>query len=198
MSHSLYTLTNEFSGIVAELEEYDLDPEVFQSTLDSLTLPIEQKVENIIKYMKSLESLAEAKKAEAKRLSESAASDLKKAEWFKAYMADNLTKAGIKNLDKVENNPPDELALGCDSICFVAILFSFFFLSSLYIPTIYSPDVDGFDDSLILISNIEVPCLLNISSDLDDFFDLDDAIFDKSDLFNNCDNLIKISSVFIF
>jgi Siphovirus Gp157 len=103
MSNSLYTLTNEFNEKVRELENYfsddsGLDPEVFQDTMDSLTLPLEQKVENIVKYMKSLEALAEAKKAEAKRLSESAASDLKKAEWFKNYMADNLQKANITKL----------------------------------------------------------------------------------------------------
>jgi hypothetical protein len=95
---NLYVLTNEFNEIVKDLEQYDLDPEVFQSTLDSLSAPIEEKVENIVKYMKSLEALAEAKKAEAKRLSESAASDLNKAEFFKNYMADNLKKANITKL----------------------------------------------------------------------------------------------------
>ena len=84
--------------IVGQLEEYDLDAETFQSTLDSLATPIEEKVENIVKYMKSLEALADAKKLEAKRLSESATADLKKVEWFKNYMADNLKKAGITKL----------------------------------------------------------------------------------------------------
>jgi hypothetical protein len=103
MSNSLYTLTNEFNEKVRELENYfgedsGLDPEIFQDTMDSLTLPLEQKVENIVKYMRSLEALAEAKKSEAKRLSESAASDIKKAEWFKNYMADNLKKANIDKL----------------------------------------------------------------------------------------------------
>jgi chromosome segregation ATPase len=98
MSNSLYQLTNDFMEIVSQLEEMELEPETMQDTLDSLQAPIEEKVENIVKYMRSLESLAEAKKAEAKRLSESAASDLKKAEWFKNYMADNLQKANIKEL----------------------------------------------------------------------------------------------------
>jgi FKBP-type peptidyl-prolyl cis-trans isomerase len=98
MSNSLYQLTNEFMEIVSQLEEMELEPETMQDTLDSLQAPIEEKVENIVKYTKSLEALAEAKKAEAKRLSESAASDLKKAEWFKNYMADNLQKAGISKL----------------------------------------------------------------------------------------------------
>jgi hypothetical protein len=102
MSNSLYNLTNEFAEKVAELEnyfnEYEVDPEIFKDTMDSIQAPIEEKVENIVKYMKSLEALADAKKLEAKRLSDSASSDLKKVEWFKNYMADNLKKANITKL----------------------------------------------------------------------------------------------------
>jgi hypothetical protein len=98
MSNSLYNLTNDFAAVVNHLEEMELDSEVLQDTLDSLQAPIEEKVENIVKYMKALEALADAKKLEAKRLSDSASSDLKKVEWFKNYMADNLKKAGIKDI----------------------------------------------------------------------------------------------------
>ena len=95
---NLYTLTNEFNEMASQLEEMELDPEVFQDTLDSLQAPIEEKIENIVKYMKSLEALADAKKLEAKKLSDSASSDLKKAEFFKNYMADNLKKANISSI----------------------------------------------------------------------------------------------------
>lgn len=95
---NLYQLVQEFKDTVAQLEELELDQEVLSDTLDSLTLPIEEKVENVVKYMKSLEALADAKKAEAKRLSESASSDLKKAEFFKNYIANNLQAAGMKEL----------------------------------------------------------------------------------------------------
>ena len=95
---NLYELTNEFKEMVSQLEEMELDHDVIQDTLDSMQAPIEEKVENIVKYMKSLEALADAKKLEAKRLSDSASADLKKAEFFKNYMADNLNKAGIKKL----------------------------------------------------------------------------------------------------
>jgi hypothetical protein len=98
MSNSLYNLTNDFAAVVNHLEEMELDSKVLQDTLDSLQAPIEEKVENIVKYMKSLEALADAKKLEAKRLSDSASSDLKKVEWFKNYMADNLKKVGIKDI----------------------------------------------------------------------------------------------------
>jgi hypothetical protein len=95
---NLYQLTNDFMEIVNQVEEYDLDSEVLASVIDGLQAPIEEKVENIVKYMKSLEALADAKKLEAKRLSDSASSDLKKVEWFKNYMADNLKKANITKL----------------------------------------------------------------------------------------------------
>lgn len=95
---SLYELTNQFQLAVAHLDEMELEQDLYQDTLDSIQAPLEQKVENIVKYVRSLEALAEAKKAEAKRLSESAAGDLKKIEWFKNYMADNLQKAGINKM----------------------------------------------------------------------------------------------------
>lgn len=95
---NLYTLTNEFLQIKNQLEDLDLDPQLFTDTLEGYKVPIEEKVENIVKYVKSLEALAEAKKAEAKRLSESAGKDLNKVEWLKQYIADNLNAAGIKSL----------------------------------------------------------------------------------------------------
>jgi hypothetical protein len=98
MSTSLYDLTNEFLEVMNRLEELIEDEQTLNDTLDSLKAPLEEKAENIIKYMRSLESLAQAKKDEAKRLQESAASDLKKAERLKSYLDENLKRAGLKNL----------------------------------------------------------------------------------------------------
>lgn len=95
---SLYELTNKFMEFKNWLDENDLDEQTAADTLETLQMPLEEKIENIVKYMKTLEALADAKKLEAKRLSESASSDLKKVEWFKNYMADNLKKAGITKL----------------------------------------------------------------------------------------------------
>jgi hypothetical protein len=98
MMGSLYEITQEFMEFQKQLEEMDLEDELFKDTLDSAMFPIEVKTENIIKHIKTLEALADAKKLEAKRLSDSASSDLKKVEWFKNYLTDNLNKAGIKKL----------------------------------------------------------------------------------------------------
>jgi hypothetical protein len=103
MSNSLYNLTNEFIAAMDNIndlieEGMDISERAYADTLEMLQMPLEEKAENIVKYMKSLEALADAKKLEAKRLSEAASKDLKKAESLKAYMADNLKKANITKL----------------------------------------------------------------------------------------------------
>jgi hypothetical protein len=98
MMGSLYEITQEFMEFQKQLEEMDLDDQTFEDTLDSAMFSIEVKAENIIKHIKTLEALADAKKLEAKRLSDSASSDLRKVERFKNYLTDNLNKAGIKKL----------------------------------------------------------------------------------------------------
>jgi hypothetical protein len=95
---SLYNLTAEFMQIAEQLEEMDLDQETFTDTLESLQIPIENKAENIIKFAKNLEAMAEARKAEAKRLTEQAAKDLKKAERLIAYLDHSLQMLNQKQL----------------------------------------------------------------------------------------------------
>lgn len=95
---SLYELTNEFLHTKQLLEEMELDELTFEDTLDAIKMPIEEKAENIVKLMKEWEALADAKKLEAKRLSESATNDLKKVERLKQYLQSNLETADIKKL----------------------------------------------------------------------------------------------------
>jgi hypothetical protein len=95
---SLYNLTAEFMQIAEQLEEMDIDQETFTDTLESLQIPIENKAENIIKFAKNLEAMAEARKAEAKRLTEQAAKDLKKAERLIAYLDHSLQMLNQKQL----------------------------------------------------------------------------------------------------
>lgn len=98
MANSLYDLTQEFLQIAAQLEEMELDSETMADTLEALQLPIEEKAENVIKYVKNLEAMAEARKNEAKRLTELAAKDLKRAEWLLNYLDSNLKILGKTKL----------------------------------------------------------------------------------------------------
>jgi chromatin segregation and condensation protein Rec8/ScpA/Scc1 (kleisin family) len=96
---SLYNLTAEFMQIAEQLEEMDLDQETITDTLESLQIPIENKAENIIKFAKNLEAMAEARKNEAKRLTEQAGKDLKKAERLKAYLDETMQMLGKRKMD---------------------------------------------------------------------------------------------------
>jgi CRISPR/Cas system Type II protein with McrA/HNH and RuvC-like nuclease domain len=98
MANSLYNLTTEFLQVAAQLEEMDLEKEIIADTLEALQLPIEEKAENVIKFVKNLEAMAEARKTEAKRLTELAAKDTKKAEKLLSYLDDNLKMLGKTKL----------------------------------------------------------------------------------------------------
>jgi chromatin segregation and condensation protein Rec8/ScpA/Scc1 (kleisin family) len=95
---SLYNLTAEFMQIAEQLEEMDLDSEIVADTLNSVSMPLEIKAENTIKYIKNLEAFAQARKEEAKRLNEQAAKDLKKAERLTNYLDSTLKLLDRKNL----------------------------------------------------------------------------------------------------
>jgi hypothetical protein len=95
---SLYDLSIEFLQVAQALEEMDLDQETIEDTLESFQGSIEEKAENIIKYTKNLEAMAEARKAEAKRLNELVAKDTKKAERLLNYLDESLRMIGKKKL----------------------------------------------------------------------------------------------------
>lgn len=95
---SLYNLSIEFLQVAQQLEEMELDQETLADTLESLQIPIEEKAENVIKFAKNLEAMAEARKTEAKRLTEQAAKDAKKAERLLSYLDDAMRMLNKKKL----------------------------------------------------------------------------------------------------
>lgn len=95
---SLYELTTDFLKVANELENMELDQTTIADTLESLELPIEEKAENIIKYAKNIQAMAEARKNESKRLAELAAADTKRADKLLGYLDDSLRMLGKKKL----------------------------------------------------------------------------------------------------
>ena len=69
---SLYTLTNDFIKVLNMLNDEDADEEMIKDTLESIDLDIEEKADNYAKIIKDLESKRDARKLEAKRLTDSA------------------------------------------------------------------------------------------------------------------------------
>lgn len=70
---NLYTLTENWKQVADMLYEEDIDEQCVLDTLESIEGEIEDKADNYAKIIKEFEALRDARKAEAKRLVDSAA-----------------------------------------------------------------------------------------------------------------------------
>ena len=69
---NLYELTNNYETVLNMLYDEDVDEQMILDTLESNEGEIEDKADGYAKIMKELEAKSNARKAEAKRLNESA------------------------------------------------------------------------------------------------------------------------------
>lgn len=69
---NLYQLTNDYEIVLNMLYDEDADEEMILDTLESIEGEIEDKADNYAKIIKELEAKQNARKEEAKRLTESA------------------------------------------------------------------------------------------------------------------------------
>ena len=94
---NLYELSQEFK----QLQELDIDTssQLYIDTLESLTIPLENKAQNIVKLTKSWESNISAIDNEIKRLQERKKVQQNKIDRLRNYLRDNMESCGI---DKIE------------------------------------------------------------------------------------------------
>lgn len=95
---SLFSYTREFLEVKAQLDELQLDDEVYADTLEQYEANIVEKAENIIKFRNELLGLAELQKAEAKKLEDAAKAKEAKAEWLVKYLDDTMKAIEAKEL----------------------------------------------------------------------------------------------------
>ena len=69
---NLYELNQSFNNLIEVLENTEDEniKELIKKSMDQLTLETNEKIENIIKYIKNLEAEAEALEKESKRLND--------------------------------------------------------------------------------------------------------------------------------
>ena len=87
---NLYELNNNFNNLIEVLENTEDEniKELIKKSMDQITLETNEKIENIIKYIKNLEAEAEALEKESKRLNDRKVRTLKKVENLKNYLKD--------------------------------------------------------------------------------------------------------------
>ena len=87
---NLYELNQNFNNLVSVLENTEDEniKELIKKSMDQLTLETNEKIENIIKYIKNLEATATALETEVKRLNDRKVKTLKKVDHLKNYLKD--------------------------------------------------------------------------------------------------------------
>ena len=96
----LYELTNDYQQLLAMLdEENDFPPEAIADTLESISAEIEDKADNIACMLKSIDADITAIKAEETHLAERRKAKQNAYDRIKAYLSDELQKAGISKLE---------------------------------------------------------------------------------------------------
>ena len=87
---NLYELNQNFNNLIEVLENTEDEniKELIKKSMDQLTLETNDKIENIIKYIKNLEATATALETEVKRLNDRKVKTLKKVDNLKNYLKD--------------------------------------------------------------------------------------------------------------
>ena len=87
---NLYELNQNFNNLIEVLENTEDEnlKELIKNSMDQLALETNEKIENIIKYIKNLEATATALETEVKRLNDRKFKTLKKVDHLKNYLKD--------------------------------------------------------------------------------------------------------------
>lgn len=99
----LYELAAELNEFMARVDEGDIPEEAIADTLESITMDITDKADNVACLLKSLDAEIAAINAEAKRLTERAEAKKKTFDRVKEYLAENLQRAGLDKLETARN-----------------------------------------------------------------------------------------------
>ena len=106
---NLYELSQNYLAV----QDMDLEPETLKDTLDSIEEAIEDKAENIAKWIRNLEADKKAFEEEEKRFKEKKQAADNRIKSLKLYLEDNMRltgktkfKAGVFSF-AIQNNQPN-------------------------------------------------------------------------------------------
>ena len=105
----LYEVTKDIEEF---LDEADPNDEFFMDTKETLNVVWEAKAGGVSAYVGNLEAQVTAIKNAEKNMANRRKSILKKVEWLKTYLMDNMERLGIEKIEtdefvvKIKKNPP--------------------------------------------------------------------------------------------
>lgn len=109
---SLYALAAEHRTALEQLADLDLPPEVVADTLESLGGELEAKAQNVVAFMRNLESTAAAIKDAEKGMAERRKAIENRVEGLKRYVLESMVNNNIQVIEcplfkiSIAKNPP--------------------------------------------------------------------------------------------
>ena len=91
---NLYEITGNYLAVLDMLDNPEADEQMILDTLESIEGELEDKAENYAKIIKNLEALADSRKEEAKRLTESAKTLENKVTYLKNNLYNSMKATG--------------------------------------------------------------------------------------------------------
>jgi len=119
---ALYEITGELKNTLQTLESLDLDEQTIKDTLEGIELEFDDKVVSIAKFIKNLESTAEAIKQAETEMSKRRKSLENKAMKIKDYVVNNMQTIGKTKIQSpffdvtIRKNPASVVVEDIDQI----------------------------------------------------------------------------------
>lgn len=109
---SLYQIATEYKADIERLADLDLPPEVVADTLESMGGELEIKAQNVIGFMRHLESTAAAIKDAERKMADRRKAVENRAKRLKEYVLETMQHHGIQKIESpyfvisIGKNPP--------------------------------------------------------------------------------------------
>lgn len=106
---NLYELGSAYQNVKNMVD--DLPEDVFLDTLSAIEEPLNDKAENIARFIKNLEAEADVYRKESQKMTEKATARTNKAKRMKIYLQESLELAGLDKVKgdlftvSIQNNP---------------------------------------------------------------------------------------------
>lgn len=111
MNITLFELATEIREVADKLADMDIDPQTVADTLESITLPFEQKAASVSAFIRNMEATAEQiKQAEAEMAKRRRAME-NRASHIREYLLAQMQRTGITKIESplfrisIRNNP---------------------------------------------------------------------------------------------
>ena len=119
---ALYQLAAEFHALELALAEIEDDPQALADTLEGCRAPLEQKVVNVVKYTRNLETLAEQIKAAEKQMADRRKGLENKAARIREHVKGCMEYAQVLEVScpffkvAIRRNPPSVIIENADAL----------------------------------------------------------------------------------